>query len=60
MNLYGFAEKYLKSENLLDKYTADLLFRYLQLQVNEMGDKYSKQDTFVAESRTFLAATLNR
>jgi hypothetical protein len=32
----------LKGENVMSLYTPDLLFRYLQLQVNELGEKVSK------------------
>jgi seryl-tRNA synthetase len=32
----------LKGENVMSFYTPELLFRYLQLQINELGEKVSK------------------
>lgn len=46
MNIFGYAERYLKNENILKRYTADLLFRYVQLQLNELSEKIGKHDSF--------------
>ena len=36
----------MKSENILDRYSADLLFRYIQLQLNELSEKLTNLDSY--------------
>ena len=56
MNLFGYAERYLKGENILKRYTADLLFRYVQLQLNELSEKLGKHDHMIVhEVRVFMS-----
>ena len=56
MNLYGYAERYLKNENILKRYSADLLFRYVQIQLNELSEKLGKHDHMIVhEVRVFMS-----
>jgi len=46
----------LREENVISLYTPELLFRYLQLQVNELGEKVSKVSGTVDKvSETFTS-----
>ena len=47
----------MKNENILDRYTADLLFRYIQLQLNELSEKLTNFDSFKAHVRQNLNET---
>ncbi|CDW83971.1 UNKNOWN [Stylonychia lemnae] len=43
MNLYGFSKQFLDQQKVLQEYTADKVFRYHQLQINEVCDYIKKE-----------------
>ena len=41
----------MKKENVLDRYSADLLFRYIQLQLNELSEKLTNLDSYKLKTK---------
>ena len=41
----------MKKENVLNRYSADLLFRYIQLQLNELSEKLTNLDSFKLKTK---------
>ncbi len=59
MNIFGYAEWYLKYEDLMKRYQADLIIKYLQLQINELSEKVNKQEVFLKDTKTHITNTFN-
>ena len=41
----------MKKESVLDRYSADLLFRYIQLQLNELSEKLTNLDSYKLKTK---------
>lgn len=43
MNVYGYSQDYLEQEKVLNKYEAEKVIKYLQLQINEICDNFKSE-----------------